>query len=284
MAYPASIKKLPRREELATFLRTRRQKLTPEQVGLPRGFRRRTPGLRREEVAQLAGVGVTWYTWLEQARDIGVSVHFLERLSNALKLNDAEHRHLFDLCQLPIPRRINAQIEVSEGLKRMVDAVSAPAYLLTTRRWDIVYWNTAVTAVCAPFPTDPNAMELVFLDEHHKSLMRDWEPWARAVVAKFRLDIASVLNEPDVVQLIEKLMHGSAEFRRWWSEPDVLGRDEYTRTYVHPAVGDIIVTPTAFIVEHVPGLRFRVFTPADSAAAEKMRRLVDLWRTQEKVS
>lgn len=274
------------REELAAFLRARRSKLSPEAAGLPRGTRRRVPGLRREEVAHLSGVSVTWYTWLEQAKDIRVSAHFLERLAEGLKLNSAEKKHLFDLCQIPLQERVSSsQIEVSEGLSRMLETVAGPAYLLTTRRWDTIYWNVPCRALFAPpgFPINTkkatdyafNIMELIFIDEYHRSMMVDWESWAKVVVAKFRLDVTPVLNEPDVVELIEKLKSGSPEFRRWWREPDVVGREEYPRTYVHPMVGKLIFTPATFTVEHIPGLRMRVFTAKDATTAEKLRYLVD---------
>ena len=272
----AEIPKLRDREELAAFLRARRGRLSPEQVGLPRSARRRVQGLRREEVALLAGVGVTWYTWLEQAKNIRVSGQFLERLANALRLDNAEKKHLFALCGVPLQECAGrTRIEASENLKRMLEAFPGPAYMLTTRRWDMVYWNTAVTAMCGPFPLGgTNGMELVFLDPYHRSLMLDWERWARVVLAKFRLDVASVLNEPDVVELIEKLKRGSPEFRRWWPEPLVVGRDEDTRIYVNPEVGRLVFTPATFLVEHVPGLRMRTFTPKDVSTAEKMRYLI----------
>lgn len=266
----------PHRTRLTKFLRACRSRLSPEELGLPTKGRRRASGLCRDEVAFLAGVSVNWYTWLEQARDIKVSVSFLDRLSRALRLNDAEMRHLFDLCRLPMPGHLHStNFVVSENLKRMVDTVPGPAYLMTTRRWDLVYWNTAVAATCHPLPQqNVNAMELIFLNEHHKSLMQNWEPWARTVVAKFRLDVGSVLAEPDVAGLIEKLTSGSAEFRDWWSEPNVVGIDESPRTYVHSAVGELMFTPAAFVVEHSPGLRLRVFTALNVETAKKVNHLV----------
>ena len=276
----AGIPKLRVREELAAFLRAQRSKLSPEQVGLPRGMRRRVRGLRREEVALLAGVGLTWYTWLEQAKDIRVSPHFLERLSKALRLDSAEKKHLFALGQVPFQEcSESSRFEVSENLKRMLEAFPGPAYMLTTRRWDMIYWNTAVTALCGPFPiNDPNAMELMFLDKYHMSLMHNWEPWARKALAKFKLDVAPFMNDPDVVELIEKLRHGSEAFRQWWPESQVVGRDEEARTYVHPEAGKLTFTPAAFVVEHVPGVRFRAHTPVDTSTTEKMRHLIDRLR------
>lgn len=206
-------------------------------------------------------------------------------MANALRLNDAERRHLFDLCQLPVPGRVRRQIEVSESLKRMVDCIPSIAYVLSTRRWDVLYGNIPATALFdIRVEDEANAMELIFLDKYHRSLMRDWEPWARAVVAKFRLDVAAHLSEPDVMELIEKLRDGSAEFRRWWSEPEVLGRDEIKRAYVHPVRGEVVVTPTALIVEHAPELRLRIFTPVDESSADKLRDLVaDLQRSEARI-
>ncbi|OGI66035.1 MAG: hypothetical protein A2W18_10515 [Candidatus Muproteobacteria bacterium RBG_16_60_9] len=267
------------REELAAFLRAHRNSLSPEAVGLPRDARRRAPGLRRAEVAQLSGVGVTWYTWLEQARTIQVSAHFLHRLARALRLDSAEEKHLFALCELPPPERVDARrAEVSEGLRRFLDAFPGPAYLHTLA-WDLLHWNTAATALYGDLswvpPHQRNALRLIFLDARLKSQMLGWDQWARTMLARFRLDAAAILTDPRVIDLIEELKRESQEFRDWWSKPEVVGRDETPRNYRHPAAGTLAFLPTTLAVDHAPGLRIRVFTAQDVSTQNKMRNLVD---------
>lgn len=270
--------KLADRAELAAFLRTHRSKLSPEQVGLPRGGRRRVHGLKREEVAQLSGVGVTWYTWLEQARNIRVSAHFLERLSKALRLNSAEKKHLFALCRVALPQPPSSKRpKLSESLRRFIDAFPGPAYFMVPQTWDMVYWNIAMAAMFVrPFP--PNVMEFMFLDSDNRPSMGDWRSWGRTSVAKFKLDVAPVMNEPEIVKLIDKLKRGSSEFRQWWQEPGVVGRDEHPRTWTHPRVGEMTFTQSTFTVDHAPNLRLRAFTAMDAATIEKTQQLIEHFR------
>src|SRR5690349_22910145 len=182
-----------RRGELADFLRRRRASLKPQDVGLPNGGRRRTPGLRREEVAQIAGVGTTWYTWLEQGRDVRASMDVLESISRALRLTPAERDHLILLGrgeQAP-PMTPTAE-QVSPTVKRLIKNLGPnPAYVLG-RRWDIICWNRAYTAVFGDPGEVPkpfrNHVWLTFTDPARRELMPDWEKAARLQVARFRAD------------------------------------------------------------------------------------------------
>lgn len=267
-----------RREELSAFLRARRAQIKPEEVGLPRGVRRRTAGLRREEVAQLAGIGVTWYTWLEQGRNISVSSHFLERLARALRLTNAERAHLFALCQLPAPSLPRYRVpEVSQGLRQVVEAIQGPAFLKSLR-WDLVHWNRAAEALFGDLSWVPagrkNVLYLIFADERHRSIMLDWEQDAKAAVAKFRLDAAPFFNEPSFRELVDELSALSEEFGRWWAHSDVRGRDEVVRRFRHPALGDIRVWHNAFSVDHAPGLRLDVYTPFDAITEARLSELL----------
>jgi transcriptional regulator with XRE-family HTH domain len=240
-----------RRSELADFLRTRRASLQPEEVGLPAGGRRRTPGLRREEVAQLAGVGATWYTWLEQGRDVRASLDVLEALARALRLTPAERGHLVLLgrgeqgpdCRPPAER-------VSPTLKRLVENLGpSPAYILG-RRWDYLAWNQAWRVVCGWEPgRDPstrNHVWLTFMDPSRRQLMPDWERGARRVVAKFRADSARHIADPAFERLIASLRAASPEFRKWWERHEVSTGGEGRKELVHPVAGKLVFEHAVF--------------------------------------
>src|SRR4051794_37330613 len=199
-----------RRDELAHFLKARRASLLPEDVGLPGGGRRRTPGLRREEVAQLAGVGTTWYTWLEQGRDVRASFEVLDALSRALRLSQAERGHLVLLgrgeqgpaCPPPAEK-------ASATLRRLVENLGHnPAYILG-RRWDYLAWNTATRqGFCWEPGRDPasrNHIWLPFMDPVRRELRGDGERGARRLVAKFRADSARHIGDPSFERLIGSL-------------------------------------------------------------------------------
>lgn len=210
-----------RREELADFIRVRRERLSPAQVGLPNSGRyRRTPGLRREEVAELANVSVTWYTWLEQARNIRVSVQILENIATALQLNPDERVHLFLLAQQPLPP-IPPPLKdlVSPAVQHILDSLGAiPAYV-TGRRLDILAWNQAACAVFGNFSTMPyrqrNLVWFAFTDPAARHLFVDWEDFARSVLAEFRADCGRYVGEePKYVSFIEDLQTVSLEFQQ----------------------------------------------------------------------
>jgi transcriptional regulator with XRE-family HTH domain len=186
-----------RRREFGAFLRTRRESLAPSIVGLPQGFRRRTPGLRRDEVAFLAGVGVTWYTWLEQGRDVRASPEVLSALSKALRLESAERRHLFALADRPSPEaRASGPEVVEEPIRRLLESLAGqPAYVIG-RRWDILAWNKAAVMVFGDYAKlegdARNTMHMVFANPAHRRLLTDWDALARAALATFRADSAAM--------------------------------------------------------------------------------------------
>jgi transcriptional regulator with XRE-family HTH domain len=240
-----------RRAELAHFLRARRASLLPEDVGLPSGGRRRTPGLRREEVAQLAGVGATWYTWLEQARDVRASFDVLESLARALRLSPAERGHLILLgrgeqgpaCRPPAER-------ASPALKRLVENLGpSPAYVLG-RRWDYLAWNPACRIVFSWEPgRDPSTRNHIwqtFMDPARRELMPDWERGARHLVAKFRADSARHIGDPAFERLISSLRAGSSEFRTWWERHEVAGAGAGRKELLHPIAGKLVFEHAAF--------------------------------------
>ncbi|MBV8653742.1 MAG: helix-turn-helix domain-containing protein, partial [Alphaproteobacteria bacterium] len=206
------------RTELAGFLRSRRERLTPESVGLPVGGRRRTAGLRREEVAALAGVGLTWYTWFEQGREIGVSAGFLDNVARALRLSGIERAHLYALADHgptapPLPPRT-----VSPALQRMLDGLPTyPAYMKTPR-WDVVAWNAqadAVFGLAERRPDRRNILEMVFTEPEFRERLVNWSEDAPKILAKFRTDYAKRAGDPAMAGLVESLARQSAEFRQW---------------------------------------------------------------------
>jgi transcriptional regulator with XRE-family HTH domain len=269
-----------RRAELADFLRTRRASLLPEHVGLPNGGRRRTPGLRREEVAQLAGVGTTWYTWLEQGRDVRASLDVLEALARALRLTPAERGHLVLLgrgeqgpaCPPPAER-------ASSTLKRLVENLGpSPAYILG-RRWDYLAWNDACRVVFSWEPgRDPstrNHIWLTFMDPARRELMPDWERGARRLVAKFRADSARHIGDPAFERLIASLRAASPEFRKWWERHEVASGGEGRKELRHPIAGTLVFEHAVFRHE-ASDQRLVLYSPlADENTPAKLAELLE---------
>jgi transcriptional regulator with XRE-family HTH domain len=265
------------RRTLAEFLRSRRTRLSPLEVGLVPRARRRTPGLRREEVAQLAGIGVTWYTWLEQGRDIRVSAHFLENLARALRLNPSEREHLFALAQRrPPPLTAPLLPVVSPVLNRMLESYPHPAYVKTPR-WDVVAWNPAAALLFGDFARIPperrNALLLVFTSPDYRRMMVDREGDARRVVARFRLDHSRAGDDPAFARLLDELLETSPEFRRFWADQDVLGRSEGVKRLRHPEVGEIEFEHVALAVEGDSPLRLVAYMPVEGESAARFARL-----------
>lgn len=213
-----------RRRELADFLRTRREKLKPEQLGITQVSRRRTPGLRREEVAEIAGVGTTWYTWLEQARDIQPSADVLKRLASALMMNPAETRHLFTLAGRAAPVEVEEMREVpSENLIRLLNAFPLPGLLLGSR-WDVIAINAEAQKTFKALPSlveqRGNWLHFYFTQMDRKAVL-NWETNARKLISDFRLSVSDSLDQPWVSQIVEDLRGKSPEFAAFWREHDV---------------------------------------------------------------
>ena len=211
------------RTDLAVFLRSHRERLRPADVGLPGSGRRRTPGLRREEVAALAGVGLTWYTWLEQGREISVSQDLLLRISKILKLDDAECCHLFLLAQQrPPPIEARHAPGVSPLVQQMMDELERrPAYV-TNLRWDVVAWNAAAGRLFG-FERNGgagvNLLRLIFTEPELRRRMARWREEAPRLLAGFRCDLAVAPQDPTMLALVEDLKKRSPDFRLWWDGP-----------------------------------------------------------------
>lgn len=248
---------LEERKALGAFLSSRRARMQPDPEAST--GRRRTPGLRREEVAGLAGVSVSWYTWLEQGRDISVSTAALERLGGALRLDRAELEHLFALSlrQLPSPR--SGEV-LGEGLVDLVQAVDPiPAYVRNDRL-DILAWNPAVADLFVDYATlEPrarNTLHLMFLHPSYRSLIENWEDVARGTISLFRAGRAKTTDKEPFDQIVERISAGSEEFRRWWPDVDVQGFGEGVKRLHHPRRGQVNLTYVALSPEGQPHLSF----------------------------
>jgi transcriptional regulator with XRE-family HTH domain len=267
-----------RRREAGEFLRSRRERLVPSDVGLSDGFRRRTPGLRREEVAMLAGVGTTWYTWLEQGRDVKPSNEVLSALSGALQLDPTERRHLFVLHDRPLPDPRSTGVErINEPLRRMLDSLTGqPAYVLG-RRWDVLAWNRAAEVVYGPYGRlegdERNTLHLIFTDPDHRRLLVDWEAVARASLAMFRADYARHTGNPDFMRLIAHLTRQSTEFAQWWPQREVARPLAGQKRINHPTAGQMLFEYSSLGVGDLPDMKLIVFTPLDDSG-KKLEQLL----------
>jgi transcriptional regulator with XRE-family HTH domain len=254
-----------RRAELADFLRKRRAVIKPEDVGLPNGGRRRTPGLRREEVAQLAGVGTTWYTWLEQGRDVRASLDVLEALSRALRLAPAERTHLVLLGRGEEPPPCKSEERVSPVVKRLIENLGAnPAYVIG-RRWDYLAWNSASVAIFGDLAAVPrsarNHLWMHFMDPSRREMFADWERSARVMCAKFRADSARHIGDPSFEQLISTLRKSSPEFCKFWRKHEVARSAEGRKVVHHPTVGTLLFEHAVFNPQSDPDQRMILYTP-----------------------
>lgn len=261
--------------DLGGFLRDRRARLLPG-PGAP--SRRRTPGLRREEVATRAGVSVTWYTWLEQGRGGPPSDEVLERLAHALELDAAGREVLFLLAQQrPPPRTPAPAPPVAPALQRVLDALpTSPAYIKTPT-WDIVAWNAAAAAVLGDYAALPsrerNVLRRIFSDPEARTRLPDWEDNARFVLAAFRVDLVRAGGSPAVAALMADL-EGSADFRRLWAENEVRSHGIGLKRLQHPIAGPITLEYSAFAVDGAEGLDMVIFTPATPADARAIALLL----------
>ncbi|GHO79911.1 hypothetical protein KSD_76820 [Ktedonobacter sp. SOSP1-85] len=272
-----------RLQELGDFLRTRRARLTPEEVGLPRGTRRKTPGLRRAEVAQLVGVSVDWYTWLEQGRSITPSTQVLERLVQTLRLDANERTHLFLLAQQQPPPALLLEPEiVSPALQHFLDQFGPRPAFVSGRRWDILAWNDAGCAVFGDYrrmtTRERNTIWRIFTDPSSRQFVVDWEEDARQLLAQFRSMCGRYPGDAQLAELIHDLMLASPEFRAWWPDHEVRGGQEGRKTLNHPQVGHLVFERLTFQVFDTPDLKVTVYTPLEEAdTPRKVEQLLEQW-------
>ncbi|MGN6548729.1 MAG: helix-turn-helix transcriptional regulator [Pararhizobium sp.] len=247
-----------RQRELGDFVRACRERLAPAALGLPAGMRRRTPGLRREEVAQLAGLSTTWYTWLEQGREVSVSPAAVGRLAATLQLSRAERAYLFEMAGKRDPAAAQGPAAALPQVARdCVDAIAAPAYILD-RTWNALAWNAAAEALFVGWldgDNDRNLLRYILLSETAHRLIRDVEARIRRNVAEFRADVSRRLDDPDVIRLIGELQAESPLFASLWAEHAVLSRDGGRREFDHPRDGFLVYEQATFTLAGQPDVK-----------------------------
>ena len=265
---------------LGSFLRDRRAKLDPATLGFSAG-RRRTPGLRREEVAQRAHISPTWYTSLEQGRGGAPSAEVLDRIARALMLTDLEREHLFLLGLGRSPQvRYKKEEIVTPRLQRVLDALDPRPALIRTAMWDVVAWNRAATVLLMDFdrlPADQrNILRFIFLDSRVRvSHGEKWDSVARFVVGSFRADVARAGAAAEVKPLVDELAALSAEFKALWRDNDVHAPGEVVKHLTHPILGPITFEYSTFGVDGRPGLTMAVYNPNTVEDAGKISALVN---------
>src|ERR1700761_6380141 len=263
---------------LGAYLRDRRDKLDPTAFGFPLR-RRRTPGLRREEVAQRANVSATWYTWLEQGRGGAPSADVLDRIARAMMLTDVDREHFF-LRGLGRPPEVRylAPEGISPRLQRVLDTLEYSPAFIRTATWDVIAWNRAAVAVLTDYSTLPegqrNVLRLMFRDSRVRAAQSNWQSVARYVVASFRADVARAGAARNVQSLVDELCATSPEFAAMWRDNYVQGHGDGVKILHHPVAGKLSMEFSGFAVDGRPDLNMVVYNPATPTDADKIRALL----------
>lgn len=269
---------MTQRKELAHFLRTRRESLGPQAVGLPdAGRRRRTPGLRREEVAQLSGVSVTWYTWLEQARDITVSRQVLDSLASALRLSSAERSHLFVLAGSPLPAEPGRHGTVPATLRALVDTLDPnPAHVINSS-WDLLAYNRGYANLVGGLDDLPdeerNSIWLLFTRPSMRTLLVDWQREAREILGQFRASAGKNPGNQRIAALVDALLAESPTFASMWSAHPIQAFASATKHFSHPEAGRVDLNYTKLTVAEDPDQHLVVFLPVTPQDAARLAEL-----------
>jgi transcriptional regulator with XRE-family HTH domain len=271
--------RFPNYNVLGTYLKDRRAKLDPAAFGFSHA-RRRTPGLRREEVAQRATISPTWYTWLEQGRGGAPSPDVLDRIASALMLTDVEREHLF-LIGLghPPEARYRKDEGVTPRLQRVLDALEPSPALIRTATWDVVAWNRAVAVMLIDYgslpPRQRNILRFIFLDPRARASQYDWESVARFVLGAFRVDAARAGAAAEVEPLVDELCRLSPEFKAMWRDNDVRSHGEGVKHIRHPVLGPIAFEYSAFAVDGRPDLSMVVYNPVTPEDVDRIKSLIE---------
>jgi transcriptional regulator with XRE-family HTH domain len=263
------------RRQLSEFLKNCRQRLTPEELGLPSGVRRRTPGLRREDVAALAGVSVTWYTWLEQGRDIQVSAKVLDQICLTLRLTPSEREYLYSLAQRrPAPPLATDEIVVSDTLRRLINAVEFPA-LVMTERWDVLASNIVNDTVFLDYthrdPDDRNMLKIILENVDYNQSPESYERNVASIIPKFRVDYSQAANVDAFDELIEELLETSQSFRDHWDAPEYEFDRAATDVTHNPEFQGMPFELSTYVPEGHSLLRVMFCVPLSADAAERFR-------------
>ncbi|MFC7265169.1 helix-turn-helix transcriptional regulator [Streptomyces lutosisoli] len=268
------------RKALAAFLRSRRERADPAGTGLPQGGRRRTPGLRREEVSLLSGVSLTWYTWLEQGRDINVSPQILLALARVLQLDEVERSHLFRLAGLPAPEPAERSLEVPDAVRTFLAKLMPNPAFVIDRCFDILAWNPAQESILGTALLDRprhelNSAWMLFRVPQIRALMPEWEREARWMAGLLRQQAAYELDNPRFSELVADLLETSPYFAEVWETHDVVEFRSSVRRYRHPEVGDLEVSYVRLALEEAPRLSLIChFAEPGSESEERLRGLV----------
>jgi transcriptional regulator with XRE-family HTH domain len=255
-----------RYKELGNFLKTRRAKISPLEVGFSKGARRRTPGLRREEVAFLAGIGLTWYTWLEQGRSIKVSPEILESLARVLMLDKQERIHFYTLArQVPPTDIYSYQGTATPMLQHVLDnLILSPSFIMDSR-WNIILWNKAANVVFGDFNQinvhERNMVYMMFNNADYKKLFIDWKFHAQGMLARFRSTTVEYVDDPWFTKFIEDMKEKSDEFNLWWSKHNVQRNSEFYKKLNHPIGGTMVFEFCSFDVSDNSNLKLIINTP-----------------------
>jgi transcriptional regulator with XRE-family HTH domain len=247
-------------DSLGAFIRTRRDRLTPDQVGLSPGIRRRAKGLRREELAGLCGISPTWLTWIEQGRTHAVSSETVENLADALLLSKAERAYLFELAGMGDPNGsdLSCDPRLDSMLKEAIVQVKTPAYVLD-HEWNAVAWNPQAARLFIDWlgkpSADRNLLSYTFLDPQARRFIVDWPSRAQRLVAEFRGECRAVLDTPRIKRRIEDLRRASKEFDSIWIAQNVLGREGGERVFQHPKQGRVSLRQLSLSVSASPGMK-----------------------------
>jgi len=266
---------------LGTYLRDRRTRLDPAAFGFG-GGRRRTPGLRREEVASRANISPTWYTWLEQGRGGAPSADVLDRIAKGLMLTEPEREHLYMLGLGRLPEARYRPVDgITPRLQRVLDGMALSPAIIKTAMWDVVGWNRAATVLLTDYAKlpreDRNILRLMFGSNHVRSRNDDWDSIARFVVGAFRADVARAKagTSAEVTRLVADLCAVSPEFDALWQDNDVVAHGEGVKRIRHPNAGLLAMDYSSFAVEGRPELGMIIYNPATPEDAEKLRNLLD---------
>jgi transcriptional regulator with XRE-family HTH domain len=268
-----------RRRELGAFLRSRRERIRPEQVGLRSLRRRRTPGLRREEVAQLAGVGVTWYTWLEQGRDINPSPQVLDAIARTLQFDANEHAHLFTLAGVATTTISNECQALGPTIQPLIDQLEPLPAMVVNSRLDLLAYNRVYASFFDDLEAIPiedrNILWLVFTDPQFQAAIVDWDQVVGGLVGEYRGAMAEHLDDPAWKSLVARLHRASPEFTAFWDRHDVLGVESRTKRAMHPTAGLLTLVYTNLWIGQQVGKRIVAFTPADERTRERLETLYE---------
>jgi transcriptional regulator with XRE-family HTH domain len=266
-----------RRRELGAFLRSRRERIGPEQVGLRPMRRRRTPGLRREEVAQLAGVGVTWYTWLEQGRDINPSAQVLDAIARTLQFDAHEHSHLFTLAGTPTTTVVDECLAFCPTVQPLLDQLEPFPACFVNARLDLLAYNRVYASFFDDLDTIPsddrNILWLSFTHPRWRDVIVDREESVGRLVAEYRAAMAEHLDEPAWEALIDRLDRASPEFTAVWQRHEVQIVESLTKRAMHPTAGLLSLRYTNLWLGQRLGTRIMAFTPADELTRRRLESL-----------